>query len=571
MSDAAASHPPGVDGRPSTPDELAFLADLGRAISSFQDRDELLRFTLDTALALLGSESGSLYLYQPDTEELVLSVARGPDREQRLGLRQRLGEGVAGQVALERKPILVTDIGSDLRFSRHRSRRYKSTSFICAPLLVSNELAGLITITMKRPRNGGDPPADGQPAAESAFTDDELRVLSILAGHAASAIENLRLYQELKDFNRQLAERVAQATEELSAANRELAHLQAFKESILVNIPVGVLTFDRDFTVTYHNQVVSEMLGAEGGSLTGRSVADLFARLEVDRALCPWERSLAAVVAEGAPAEFVRVDCRANRVADLHATALRDAAGAIVGGLLTLEDTTRKLAMERKLANTERMASVGQLAARVAHELNNPLDGIMRFINLAIRVQPPESPAVKYLQQSRTGLMRMVAIIRDLLKFSRSTFGALETTHVNQLVEEAVKVLASKAASQGIDIRTDYGEGLPPVRAGNLFQVLYNLITNAIDAMPDGGVLTLTTRAREGASEIRVADTGVGIPEAIRERIFEPFFTTKEAGKGTGLGLAICRDIVQKHEGTLTLTSEEGRGSEFVVRIPNEL
>ena len=485
---------------------------------------------------------------------------------------------------------VVGAIGTDTRFGRRRSRRYKSTSFICAPLLVSNELAGLITITMKR----GDGAAPGVSEARAdlstagilpatgsrlevggtgtAFTGDELRVLSILAGHAASAIENLRLYHELKDFNRQLEERVARATEELSHANRRLAQLQAFQESILTNIPLGVLTFDPQFTVTYRNQVVVDLAETSGaGPLLGQPVAHLFERLEVDRAHCPWQRSLAAVVASGAPAQFVRVACRSERVADFHATPLRDGAGQIVGGLLTIEDTTRKLAMERKLANTERMASVGQLAARVAHELNNPLDGIMRFINLAIRVQPPDSPAVKYLQQSRTGLMRMVAIIRDLLKFSRSTFGALETTQVNQLVEEAVKCLASKAASQGIEVRTQYADGLTPVRAGNLFQVFYNLMTNAIDAMPDGGTLTLATRAGEGFTEISVADTGVGIPEALSEKIFEPFFTTKEAGKGTGLGLAICRDIVQKHEGTLTFTTSEGRGSAFLVRIPVEL
>ena len=156
-------------------DELGLLVDLGRAISSFSDRAELLRFTLDTVLALLGSESGSLYLYDGETEELVLTMARGPDREQRLGLRQRLGEGGAGQVAVERKPILVTDIGTDARFGRRRSRRYRTSSFICAPLLVSNELVGIITITMKR-------------GPREAFTGDELRLLSVLAGHAASAI-----------------------------------------------------------------------------------------------------------------------------------------------------------------------------------------------------------------------------------------------------------------------------------------------------------------------------------------------------------------------------------------------
>lgn len=539
--------------------ELELLAELGRAISAFKDRDELLYFTLDTALALLGSESGSLYLYDPQAQELVLTVARGPDCQERLGLRQRLGEGVAGQVALEQKPILVTDIGTDSRFARRRSARYNSASFICAPLLVSNELAGLIAITMKRRPDG----QEGEPTAHS-YTGHELRVLSILAGYAAGAIESLRLYNEMREFTRHLEERVARATEDLSAANRELADLQAFNQSILATIPLGVLTFDLDFRVTYRNEWVADLVRLS----VGQPLSALFEPLEVDPRECPWQVRLREVLASGQPAQFVRVGCRDGRTADFYAIPMRSSAGAITGGLLTIEDTTHKMLMERKLANTERMASVGQLAARVAHELNNPLDGILRFINLSLRVQSPDSPAVKYLQQARTGLMRMVAIIRDLLKFSRSSFGALESTHVNQLVEEAVKSLASKAAAQGIEIHPAYAENLPPLRAGSLFQVFYNLMTNAIDAMPDGGRLTIQTDLRDRHIEVSVTDTGVGIPADLHAKIWEPFFTTKEAGKGTGLGLAICRDIVEKYEGTLTMTTEVGRGSQFTVRIP---
>jgi len=417
---------------------------------------------------------------------------------------------------------------------------------------VSNDLIGIITITMKR---GQEP-----------FTGDELRLLSILAGHAASAIESLRLYQQLRALNRELEGRVTRATDQLSTANERLATLQAFNESILTSVPMGVIAFDRAFLVTYRNRMVAEMAALE----VGETLSALFERLEVDGSQMRWEQGFSTALKEGTPVQFLQVNCRDGRVADFLASPLRDAAGTVIGGLLVLEDTTRKAAMERKLANTERMASVGQLAARVAHELNNPLDGIMRFINLALRVQPAESPAVEYLQHSRTGVMRMVAIIRDLLKFSRSTFGALQTTEVNQLVEEALKSLSSRAVAQGIEVRRDFAEGLPPVRAGNLFQVFYNLIANAIDAMPEGGVLFLRTTHRDGYTEITVRDTGQGIPEEVRDKIFDPFFTTKEAGKGTGLGLAICRDIVQKYEGTLHFTTEEGRGTEFTVRIPME-
>jgi len=219
---------------------------------------------------------------------------------------------------------------------------------------------------------------------------------------------------------------------------------------------------------------------------------------------------------------------------------------------------------------SRRLASLGKLAARVAHELNNPLDGILRYINLALRIvgEAPEPKLKTYLAESRTGLMRMVQIIGDLLEYSRSTAGEFDDIGINEVIEESVRSQSAAADERRIVIAVDFQHrDMPKVRGSRLYQVVCNLLRNAVDAMPQGGRLTITSGVVEGFVVIRVADTGVGLPEPI-ERVFEPFFTTKPPGQGTGLGLAISKDFIEDMQGTITAAQGESGGAVFTVRLP---
>jgi len=242
-----------------------------------------------------------------------------------------------------------------------------------------------------------------------------------------------------------------------------------------------------------------------------------------------------------------------------------------LGGIIIVEDVTERVNVQRKLANAERLAAVGKHASKVAHELNNPLDGILRYINLAMRIIEKEDLAKpkEYLTQCRQGLMRMVQIVSELLEFSRSTYTPLEYVKVEQIIEDAVKTMESRAEASNIQIVRNYTFGMPQVRSGNLFQVFCNLAKNALDAMPNGGELRITTRpAADDSIVVELSDTGAGLPPVGTEAIFEPFFTTKEGGKGTGLGLAICRDIVESYHGRITAGNAPGGGSIFTVYLP---
>ena len=337
---------------------------------------------------------------------------------------------------------------------------------------------------------------------------------------------------------------------------------------VLRHLPWHWAVFERDFRVCHQsmNAKVS-FKDAPCGSLE-----DFFSAVELDVTSVDWRRRFASVMETGEPTRIERVAGTASgrepRVYDLSCSAIKDDAGRTLGGLVIVEDATDRAVLEKRLAFYERLAVVGKLAARIAHELNNPLDGILRFVNLAVRVKGEDDPALRYLQQARKGLLRMVRIIRELLEFSRSTITAFEHTSVNGMVEEAVRSLEMQSQQKGITITTELGEELPNVRSGDLFQVFCNLIKNAVDAMSQGDSLHIATKVTGNNIRVSFQDTGSGISPSIMDRIFEPFFTTKESSEGTGLGLAISKDIVEKYGGIIRASSEPGKGARFDVEIP---
>ena len=337
---------------------------------------------------------------------------------------------------------------------------------------------------------------------------------------------------------------------------------------VLRQLPFQWALFDRDL------HVVQQRVGSDASSRisVGGGLEDFFSAAQLDVAAIDWHRRLRVMLETGGAVHIDRVGStrpeKEPRVYNLSCSAINDDEGTTIGGVLMVEDTTDRTVLEKRLAFYERLAVVGKLAARIAHELNNPLDGILRFVNLALRVKGDDDPARRYLEQARKGLLRMVRIIRELLEFSRSTITAFEHTSINGMIEEAVRSMESQAAARGILIERELVDELPNVRSGDLFQVFCNLIKNALDAMPEGGKLAIGTGLSGGHIRVKFADTGVGITPELMEKIFEPFFTTKDTTEGTGLGLAISKDIVEKYSGTIRVESEPGKGSTFEVAIP---
>jgi len=340
-------------------------------------------------------------------------------------------------------------------------------------------------------------------------------------------------------------------------------------ESIIQSLPIGIVAFEPDLKILRANAHAARLI--ELSDYIDKSLA----KGTDDKIWQGWTQQLTSVISTGKPCRFDDISYTSDgktKLLRIVCTTLQAAESAkSLGGIVIVEDVTERVNIERRLANAERLAAVGKHASKVAHELNNPLDGILRYINLAMRIVERENLAKpkEYLTQCRQGLMRMVKIVSELLEFSRSTYTPLEYVKVEQIIEDAIKTMESRAEAASISIVRNYTFGMPQVRSGNMFQVFCNLAKNALDAMPNGGELRISTSlAADDTIRVELRDTGTGLPPESTEAIFEPFFTTKEGGKGTGLGLAICRDIVESYHGRITAENAPDGGSIFSVQLP---
>ena len=226
--------------------------------------------------------------------------------------------------------------------------------------------------------------------------------------------------------------------------------------------------------------------------------------------------------------------------------------------------------LEDQLRHADRLATIGQLAAGIAHELNEPLGGILGFAQLATKAGDIPNGVRADIEKIVASSLYAREVIKKLLLFSRQVEPSKTNVNLNKVVEEGLFFFEARCAKEGIDLKRSLASDLPEIGAdrSQLNQVLVNLVVNAIQAMPEGGSLTVKTWAEKGSVVLTVQDTGTGMSEEILSRIFLPFFTTKDIDQGTGLGLAVVHGIVKSHDGTINVRSKPGKGTTFEVRFP---
>jgi two-component system NtrC family sensor kinase len=237
-----------------------------------------------------------------------------------------------------------------------------------------------------------------------------------------------------------------------------------------------------------------------------------------------------------------------------------------------LQEREQKLehATKQHIGRSEKLASIGRLAAGLAHEINNPLTGVLTFAHLVRDRQPPDGQDREDLDLVIHETQRAAEVVQGLLEFARERPTTMTAVDVNAVIQRMVRLVENQKEMRKIHIEQDYGADLPEVLgdANQLQQVLLNLFLNAAAAMPDGGILTITTRADQTHVMIAVADNGCGIKPEHLDKVFDPFFTTKPVGQGTGLGLSVSYGIIEQHAGSIELESEVDIGSTFTIRLP---
>jgi PAS domain S-box-containing protein len=389
------------------------------------------------------------------------------------------------------------------------------------------------------------------------LNSEDMTLLAAVAGQIATALENARLYRQLH------------------VKALELDRMRAFNENIIESLDDGLLVLDLNDRVVRWNPAMEALSGVSKGEATTRRLDELFEApfveaLRAARRDAPHGTSLSRLQlerrAEGASPLIVNA-----AVVPLRASS--ESGTTTVGTIVLVEDVTRRVQLEEQLQISEKMASIGLLAAGVAHEVNTPLTGISSFTQMLLEGADPDDPKTKVLEKIERQTFRAAKIVNGLLNLSRPGPAAsteVSAVDVNTVVADVLSLLEHQFHLQHVTVRRELHDQ-PIVVIGTeqkLQQVFLNLFLNAKDAMPKGGWLTIATRADSGQAIVEVSDTGSGIPSEYLARIYDPFFTTKAIGQGTGLGLSITYGIVREHDGTIDCDSAVGQGTRFTLRFP---
>lgn len=380
------------------------------------------------------------------------------------------------------------------------------------------------------------------------LSSEDLELLSTIAGYVAIAIENARLYQSLEQKAVQIE------------------RLKDFSENIVESLRIGVFTIDLEDRIESWNPQLEELLAIPRSEALHRRMQEAV------------PRDLAAEIAASSPSEHVsgiyrfHLDTRVGRhlVVNASIAPLLGKDGSRLGRLILLDDITQRVRLEDQMVQTEKLTSLGLLAAGVAHEVNTPLAVISNYAQMLAKQMPADDPRQKTVDRIVKQTFRASEIVNNLLNFSRTGGAESVELDLNAVIDETLTLVQHPFKTAHVSVVKNYAEKLPPVLGSitRLQQVFLNLLMNARDAMPTGGMIEVRTGAHNGSVEIEVSDTGAGIPPENLHRIFDPFFTTKASGCGTGLGLSVSYGIIKEHAGKVDVRSTPGKGTSFRLEFP---
>jgi two-component system NtrC family sensor kinase len=404
------------------------------------------------------------------------------------------------------------------------------------------------------------------------FTDIEARLVDAAAQQAALAAQISRLYLKARESAATLAQEVDRRTAEGEMQQR-------FTEAIVDSLPLSLYAVDREYRIVAwnRNRELGE-LGLPRGLVLGKSIFEVLTKQSREKL----EREFSQVFMTGGihriEQETVSDDGDTNHWL-ISKIPMRAGDSDQVSHVITVgENITARVRADRAVARAEKLAAVGRLAAGVVHEINNPLATIAacaeslekRIAEGAFACSQDADDLREYLGLIREEAFRCKTITNGLLDFSRLRAGQRAPVDMNQLVKGAARLVTHQERGDDIQIEIEAEENLPMVAGdvSQLQQAVIALATNAIDAMPDGGTLTLRAIHKGSRVLVQVKDTGVGIAPENMTKIFDPFFTTKDVGRGTGLGLAVCYGILSDHGGRLEVRSSVGVGTTFTITLP---
>jgi two-component system sensor histidine kinase AtoS len=345
--------------------------------------------------------------------------------------------------------------------------------------------------------------------------------------------------------------------------------LRQFNESIIGDLPIGVLVADPNGEVFYSNREAIRLTALSKGEIHGHRLVDVLSACGCDLA-----EEIAANSVERQKGQWDGVQVANTQFTRIQCNAMRDESYELLGSVIMIQDATLDHATAEYLARVEKMASTAELAAGVAHEINNPLATIRNYVEILKLGQLPQSVMDK-LDRISGEMDRITDIIGSLLSFSRVQSQSVQQVDVATLIDEVLTLVGHRLNEKKLHVTKQYPARAVALRGdeNRIKQVFVNVLVNSIEATLDGGQINIAVETMLGADGKRIVrtkirDTGCGIPPDLKEMVFQPFYSTKATRTNTGLGLAICRHIVNSHDGVIEVDSEPGRYTEFTIDLP---
>lgn len=509
----------------------AQLLAFGRDVASATSEEELVTTVARGVKGLFAGRTFAVRILDPRTNAITSLYADGPLKEGRrdvFHLRHSMVEKTHLELGTPMPNKVVVVTSGELPHLFEGSARA-----LAVPLVASGQLFGALNI-------------EYPPGLTADLLSDE-RILIQLANQAAVAVRNAKLIDEL-------------------------TFMRKYLEELLENANALILVANREGRVVVFNGALVRLTGLAKSEVLGHDVAQLVPESERLKLLKILDAALRGEAIAGQELFLSTSEGREMRVAFATSAALSQS-GEVEGVIFIGHDLTRTRELERRIIQAEKLASLGQLAASVVHEINNPMTAVSTYAEALLMramLAPSANPGdVEKFRRIVENSERVLRFTRDLVNYARPAQEKPEEIELNAVIQRALSFCEHVVRKHGVTLVTQLGE-LPRFLAvrQNLVQVFVNLITNACHATPAGGTITVRTVRNAEVAVAVVSDTGAGMEPKVAVRVFEPFFTTKPDGKGTGLGLSIVQSIVENHGGQVTVESEVGKGTAFTIRLP---
>ncbi|MBA4373451.1 MAG: hypothetical protein C0402_11400 [Thermodesulfovibrio sp.] len=523
------------------------ISELSGIINSSLSIGTVFRIMVSEIRKLIGYSRASLLLFnEKENNLLIFALDTEMNTIMKKGVKAPVKGTSAGWVITHNKPWINRNL-DELTFPLDKKLHDEGIRSTISIPLVHDKILGVFNLDSTEPEQ---------------YSEKDLQVLLPVAKHISIALENALLFQEI---------------------SREKKEWERTFDSITDMVWIE----DSRQHVIRANHTLLKKVGLSAVEITGRKCDEIFARIGI-----AVREPACAVTITSKRQSFREMKGTGGSIFNFWAYPLTDEEGRLYAVVHYLKDVSSQKGLEQQLIRSDRLASLGTLVAGIAHEINNPLGIIAGYAeallersdNADLRSLPEFEDFPEYLQTIHNEIFRCKDILSSLLDFARPSSGTYREIDINELIKEVILLVNHRAKRLKHTIELRLNRDLPRIYAdpGSLRQLFMNIIMNSMYYTPERGSIIIMTEMSTGirgkkfledipSITVLVSDTGAGIPADLVDKVFDPFFTTKPVGEGTGLGLSICHKIVEDHNGSINLVSEEGNGTTFDIQLPAQL